>query len=786
MKTWQRWVFTTGVAAFLVASAEAETVLWYQLDVLDIGVTSTLSTVIDNIANPGMYQMHCHSLVGINRGVVPEYMPSGTVGMPSGIWVYDPVTQEGGERLNAMHFGLTEIPPGTKSANGAMLRTDTSNPSNLGLTNVTVEAIFRTSAGALTDWSMAPIVYLPGVNNDGYKESVMLGIGWSGKLACRFNAEGTSRVVGGGSGPLVTPDVWHHAAFTLDAEGTGRLYLDYQLVHSLSGLGSLDQVPNKPLMIGANTHVAERTFPGDILEVRINDTAIGSGEFLQVRVPPRVTPDDTILFCPDMFGFNYRFGSLVNVNTATGAFTRITNPMSETNSPPAVLDTINKAGDAFRFGINDAAGVVANTGSTHSVRNETGSGSGVKIMAPNSEFEKASFTMECFFKTPGAIDGETWTFFYSPCVKVCLGDDGKILGRGFQAQGDYSTVLDIKSKNRVDDGTWHHLAFVYDIDAAKTRLYVDYALQGSHSVTLGTTGAVYPSAGVQNIAGHRQYFPGWIDELRITRRALGPEEFMLADPAGAPGVLVHLTFDNSDYMVEPYPSLNPAGAGFARVTAGDEGNVPAFSSVVRPKVALDGEAELVTKQNVKSLYMDASQVRYPHFTSLHGKTSFTIEWFMNLSACATNAGLLRLSRTTTTFEGHDPAPTWRVYVRPTSKKALDFEACETTQQKYITTWTAFPDDIDDGRWHHYAITVEKINVSGLTKTELRLYRDYVSHGSQQFTGIIKYPDDDACAFTIGADNNFTGYIDEVRITDGVLPVSSFMRSMPTGTSIILR
>ena len=127
--------------------------------------------------------------------------------------------------------------------------------------------------------------------------------------------------------------------------------------------------------------------------------------------------------------------------------------------------------------------------------------------------------------------------------------------------------------------------------------------------------------------------------------------------------------------------------------------------------------------------------------------------------CATNTGLLRLSQTTTTFEGHDPAPTWRVYVRPTSKKALDFEACEASQQKYITTWTAFPDDIDDGRWHHYAITVEKINVSGLTKTEHRLYRDYVSYGSQQFTGIIKYPDDDACAFTISADNNITGYID---------------------------
>ena len=81
--------------------------------------------------------------------------------MPSGIWVYDPVTREGSERLNAMHFGLTEIPPGTNKASGAILRTDTSNPSSLGLTNVTIEAIFRTSAGDLASWSMAPLVYQP-------------------------------------------------------------------------------------------------------------------------------------------------------------------------------------------------------------------------------------------------------------------------------------------------------------------------------------------------------------------------------------------------------------------------------------------------------------------------------------------------------------------------------------------------------------------------------------------------------------------------------------------------
>lgn len=793
MKALQRWAFLTGVVAVLAAgAAEAKTVMWYRLDLLAAGVTSTPTTVVDNIADPGKYQMYCHSLVGINRGTDPNYMPSGTGGMPSGIWVYDPVTREGSERLNALHFGLAEIPPGTNSASGGMLRTDTSTPSDLGLTNVTIEAIFRTSVGALTNWSMAPLVYQPAQNDAGTAESIMLGIGWSGRLACRFNAGGTSRVVGGGtlSSCLVTPDVWHHAAFTLDAGGTGRLYLDYQLVATGNGLGALDKVTGKALMIGANTHVSNRTFPGDILEVRMTDTALGSGDFLQVRVQPRVTPDDTVIFCPDIFGFNYRFGSVVNVNAATGSLARAANPMSETNSPAAVLDATDKAGNAFRFGINDMAGVIANAGSTHCVRGDDGAGNGVRFIAPDSAFEKASFTMECFFKTPGEIDGETWTLFYSPCVKVGVGDDGKILGRGFRTYGDYNDVADVKSKNRVDDGAWHHVAFVYDIGAAKTKLYVDYALQGNSSVTLGTTGTVNPSASVQNIAGNRQYFPGRVDELRITKRALGPEEFILADPAGTAGVLVHLTFDNGDYSVEPYPSLNPAGAGFARAVAGGEGNAPVFSGTVKPKLAMDGAAGFVVKQNVKSLYLNASQARYPHFTSLYGKTSFTIEWFMKLSACETNAGLLRLSQSTTSFEGSEPAPMWRVYVRPTSKRHFDFEAHSNQigdwQQKYITTWTAFPTDIDDGRWHHYAITVEQIDVSGTAKTELRLYRDYASHGSQQFTGILQYPENDDCAFTICADNNFTGYMDEIRVTDGVLPVSSFMRSMPVGTAIYVR
>lgn len=758
---------------------DAKSVLWYRLDGLETGVTSTPTTVIENIADPGKYQLLCHSLVGIDRGTVPEHMPYGTNGLPAGLWVYDPITGIGSERLNSMHFGLTEIPEGLKEANGSMLRTHES-PSNIGLTNLTVEAVFRVADGDLASWSMAPIAYQHG--NSWNDESYALQIGWDGKLACRFNADNSSIAL---VGPLVKPGIWHHAAFTLDAEGTARLYLNYNLVGIYENCGALTQYSGRAFMIGANTHRANRTFPGDIIEVRVSDTALDSREFLQVRYEPRETPADTICFLPDVMGTQHIFGSLINLNAATGSLAYVVSQVSETNSPLVVVDASEKAGAAFRFGVNDKSGTVANQGSTRFLRQDANTGSGLKLNLSGTTLEQDSFTLECFFKTTDLISDETWTLFYSPCVKVCIGDDGKILGRGFRTYNDWGSVSDIKSRDRVDDGNWHHLAFVYNNSAGRMRLYMDYQLQGSVNIKLGTTGTISPTIGMQNVDGNRQHFPGWLDEVRITRQALGPDGFLLADPVGPDGVLVHITFDGSDYAVAPYPSLCPAGTGVPHVIDDSSGNSPLFNDKRKPKISLDGQASNSFKQNIKSLFMDSSQVRFPYFANLHGKNTFTIEWFMNLSYCDPGVGILRLNQNTTTFEGRDPLPMWMVFVSPSNKRHLQFQAC-SSEQKYIYNWQTLPVDIDDGRWHHYAVTVEEIEVSGITKTELNLYFDYVNYGSQQFTGTLQYPENDACSFTICANDNFTGYLDEIRISEGVLPISSFMYSIPVGTLISVR
>ena len=73
------------------------------------------------------------------------------------------------------------------------------------------------------------------------------------------------------------------------------------------------------------------------------------------------------------------------------------------------------------------------------------------------------------------------------------------------------------------------------------------------------------------------------------------------------------------------------------------------------------------------------------------------------------------------------------------------------------------------------------------KTVCSLYRDYKLVGSvQQFTGYLAYGEATKLSLKIGNDGNLTGLIDEIRFSDGVLPVKSFMRAAPNGTLVLFR
>ena len=82
--------------------------------------------------------------------------------------------------------------------------------------------------------------------------------------------------------------------------------------------------------------------------------------------------------------------------------------------------------------------------------------------------------------------------------------------------------------NFLKDGRWHHFALVYDDATYEFRLYVDHELKDTQVMPEayrpgdGFSDIWFASGGKLN----RSSFEGWIDEVRMTRKALSPEQFI--------------------------------------------------------------------------------------------------------------------------------------------------------------------------------------------------------------------------------------------------------------------
>ena len=97
----------------------------------------------------------------------------------------------------------------------------------------------------------------------------------------------------------------------------------------------------------------------------------------------------------------------------------------------------------------------------------------------------------------------------------------------------------------------------------------------------------------------------------------------------------------------------------------------------------------------------------------------------------------------------------------------------------------YPDDtvsFADGRWHHVAVTYEP---DGNGNTLCKFYRDYVQLGATKtFTGELECGDHDTSSVAI--DSRYNGYIDEVRVSKGVLSVDQMLHVHQGGTVIVVR
>ena len=765
---------------------EAETILWYRLDGFAPGVKTTSSTRIDNLANPGNDQAICQSWT-TSRGTDANWMPYGTNGVGESACIYDPATGIAHPRQPyALHFGLTEVSSDLKDGYGGCLRLD---PSGLAPTNITVEAVFRLSPGDYTSWSFAPIIMQEG-SGSGSETWVLTAAGYQNKLAARFNVcdmDGSNVRQSYVTGVAVTPGKWHHAAFTFDAAGEVKLYLDYVRVGRGTYSGKrLATYETKALTVGANNGQQKRTFPGDIMEVRVSDVALAPTDFLRVRVTPHRADDDTILHIPVTMAGPALTGGCVDMNAVTNASALAAVLKAESDAPDCSFDAAMPS-DVIREGIGSTS-VLSNVGSLLSPTNGNKCGTAICVTDTNALLFADSCTVEFFFRAldeiRSAMDA-SWTLFMNPAVRIGIGhSNGQMFAQTTSSDG---TTSELSASGRVDDGNWHHAAYVYDADLGRVSLYLDGELKAS--------GEKIPKSNLagQDVAwfGRKasspyQYFPGWLDEIRITRRALRPYEFLTDRPVPVEPprerLLAYAAFDG-DCSVEPYPLLSPDWTGVAR----EGGNAPTFSDKTPGSILLDGEDGTYRRRNTGSLFINHGQVRFPRIAQAE-RPSFTVECFAKVTAADPGFGFLRQNRTTTSFEGSNPNPRWMLYLAPgNNSPATMWAAVGTTMEGRIDAkFRDFPTNFADGRWHHYAVTFAVNVAEGTTNTVMELWRDYASYGTSTVPGTLLLPSDKQCSFTIGANNNFTGWVDELRISDGVLPSSAFMRRIPRGMVMIAR
>jgi hypothetical protein len=416
-------------------------------------------------------------------------------------------------------------------------------------------------------------------------------------------------------------------------------------------------------------------------------------------------------------------------------------------------------------------------------------------------FATTNFTIELFYKIDGSVAAWHSMFkrFGANNIQVNLGVGGANKLSAQVMTGHDSSSYDTKTVNDTEftnDGQWHHAALVVDqTGESKTmRLYRDYKLIGTQELATNLTSVVRGGDQKWYVigSGDKYEFNGWLDSVRVTLRALEPQEFLWGEgmsigrfPAGS--TLAHVKFDGSVNAADSDGGTFLNGVNEA---AKDGGSPATFSDDVPGARIIDGVGGAVlSRNNTKSLYFanskvswsDASDILYLSKTLAgEDRTSWTVEFFMK--ATSEQATWARIMSAL----GGGNWSTWSPYIieyrSGTKRFALNGDG--VNPKPSIT----FSTDVCDGKWHHVAFSFEPNNDRlDPTNSVMKLYIDYGEPAGTQTQSIFKYPSN--LHFVLGGvgqagDTGYFGLIDELRVSAGALTQEKFLRAVPEEATVI--
>ena len=417
-------------------------------------------------------------------------------------------------------------------------------------------------------------------------------------------------------------------------------------------------------------------------------------------------------------------------------------------------------------------------------------------------FATTNFTIELFYKIDGTVAAWHSMFkrFGANNVQVNLGVGGanKLAAQVMTGYDSSSYVTKtINDTETTNDGQWHHAALVVDQtgETRTVRLYRDYKLCGTETLATNLTSVVRNDDPKWYVigSGDKYEFNGWLDSVRVTLRALEPQEFLWGEgmpigrfPAGS--TLAYVKFDGSVNAADADGGTFLNGVNEA---AKDGGNLATFSDDVPPGGSriIDGATgAVVSRNNTKSLSLSNSKVSWSDASDIYylgktlageDRTSWTVEFFMK--ATSEQATWARIMSAL----GGGNWSAWSPYIIEAKSTPKRFFLCGLNGKPQIK----FNTDVCDGKWHHVAFSFEpNDDRPDPTNSVAKLYIDYDKfYDEAQTPNIFKYPEN--LHFVIGGvgqstDTGYFGLIDELRVSAGALVPSQFLRTAQPDVTIL--
>jgi hypothetical protein len=342
-------------------------------------------------------------------------------------------------------------------------------------------------------------------------------------------------------GPNIQDGKWHHVAVTYDTPTKkATFYIDYITQWNMTTTHEVTYT-NFSLFIGKGAG-SNQAFDGWMDEIRISDTVLKPSQFLSTATVPVDAQlywqfDDAAIVPSTATSLVCEVGSPVMNGTAKLAGGGSVIPAFSTAVP---LTNTRKITQGYRGAVvnasNSSSLLFVNTG----LPTNTNSPAGGQVSA--SGFQSPSnFTAEAFIKVNRHVnyaliigkvriaDNPSWSMEVEAggtlrCRLDTYPESWNLAAHTYGENAAVGCNQTFGSGVSVEDGRWHHVALSYETATKNVKLYLDYVLKVSTATInpiVYTTGDILIGNGAGELA-----FDGWIDEVRITPRLLGTNEFL--------------------------------------------------------------------------------------------------------------------------------------------------------------------------------------------------------------------------------------------------------------------